>query len=78
MNLIPVESVPIGGRRHNLQQLIEDFLESSNDVVKVEFTEKDYANAKSCYSCLWVAVRASRHSVKVFLRRNEVFLSKVK
>ncbi len=78
MKLIPVESVPIGGRRHNLQQVIVDFLESDSDIVKVDFSEKDYANAKSCYSSMWSAVKASRHNIKVFLRGNEVFLSKVK
>lgn len=78
MNLIPVDSVPVGGRRHNLQQLIVDFLESESDVVRVDFTEKDYANSKSCYTSLWSAIKASRHKVKVFIRGNEVFLSKVK
>lgn len=76
MKLTPVNAVPQRGY-HRLQELIDDFVAGDADVVRVEFSETDYKSAKVARSCLGVAAMRSKHNVKVWLRGNQVFLSKV-
>lgn len=77
MNLIPVEYVP--QRNHKrLQDLIDEFMDSEAEVVRVDFGVSDYKSPKVARSCLGIAAKRSRHNVKVWLRGNQVFLSKVK
>lgn len=76
MKLIPVESVPERRGKHRLQDLIQEFVDSSADVVKVDFSERDYKSASVCRSCLANAIIRSRCSVKVWRRGDEVFLSR--
>jgi len=78
MKFIPVDSVPDRRYRHPLQDMIEEFSNGENDIVKVDITERDYKSARSCYSCLHAAIKKSRHPVKVMFRDGEVFLSKIK
>lgn len=78
MNLIPVESVPQRASYHRLQDLIEEFVNGNADVVRVDFGEKDYKSPQVARQCLGVAVKRSKRNVKVWLRGNQIFLSKVK
>lgn len=77
MKLIPVDSIPnIRQNRHRLQDLIEEFVNSEAKIVKVDFSEDDYKSSEVCRSCLATAIKRSKHSVKVWRRGDEVFLSK--
>lgn len=78
MKLVPVEAVPYtnGHRRHDLQALIEEFVESDARIVKIELDELDYKSPSVCRSCINVAIKRSKRGIKVFLRGNMVFLSK--
>lgn len=62
---------------HNLQNLIKEFADSNHKVAKVDFTEEDYANAKSCRYALREAIRRSKRPVTVFQRGDEVYLAKM-
>lgn len=53
MNLTYVEKLPEGGRgtRHNLQRLIEEFINSGREVARVDFTDgKGYQSWRSYIS----------------------------
>lgn len=58
MKLTFVEDVPM--RRtighHKLQDFIKKFAESDYKVAKVDFTEEDYANVRSCVNSLKQAI----------------------
>ena len=79
MKLTFVENVPLGRMlvKHDLQKLIKEFAESDHKVAKVDFTDGDYASAKSCVNALRVAVKHSKRPVKVFQRGDEVYLAKM-
>ena len=77
MKLIPVEAVPKRRGRHHLQDLIEEFVRSDAQVVKIDFSEHDYKSEKVCRSCLGVAAKHSGYPIKVSLREGVVYLSKI-
>ena len=77
MKLIPVEAVPKRRGRHHLQDLIEEFVRGNDEVVKIDFSDHDYKSAQVCRSCLGVAAKKSGHPIKVSLRENVVYLSKI-
>lgn len=77
MKLIPVESVPKRRSRHHLQDLIEKFVNGEAKNVKIDFSDHDYKSSKVCRSCLGVAAKKSGYPIKVSIRGNDVFLSKI-
>lgn len=76
MKLVPVDQIPKISGYHRLQELIEEFVNGEAKIVKVDFGEDDYKSPTVCRACLAAAVKRSKHSVKVWRRGNEVFLSK--
>lgn len=78
LKLKAVESIPVLGKRHDLQSLIEEFVKSGCSVMEVEFEiEHDYKSATVCRSCLANAINRSRHyGIKAIRNGNRVFLAK--
>lgn len=77
MKLVPVEAVPNRRSRHHLQDLIEEFVESDNKVVRVDIDGRDYKSPTVCRSCLGVAAKRSGYRITVSLREGVVYLSKI-
>lgn len=63
--------------RSDLRALIDDFCNSDSKVVKIEFTDKDYVNYRSCYNAWYKSAKGSRRPVKVIQRNKEVYLVKI-
>lgn len=78
MTLTYVEEVPVVERRgrHNLQNLIQEFINEDKDIARVDWTEKDYKNASVCRQCIYRAVKLSGHKIEIFKRGNEVYMMK--
>ena len=78
MKLVNVTELPKGERtmKHDLLEIIDRFVESGSELVKIEFTERDYKHANSCYVNMHRAVKKSNHPVKVRLINKEVYLVK--
>ena len=78
MKLVAVEQVP--GRRENnkLQKLLEEFVYSKADVVKVNIEDSEYKSVHVAYNVLAVAVRRSKRPIKVHIRGNDIYLAKIK
>lgn len=76
MKLIPVDEIPKTKGYHKLQEFIEEFVNGDAKIAKVDFSEEDYKSPGVCRSCLAIAIKRSKHQVKVWRRGNEVFLSK--
>lgn len=78
MKLIPVETVPRRkSSRHDLQNLIVEFMDGDADIVKIDLGEHDYRSAKVCRSCLGAAVKRAGYPIKVMLREDIVYLKKM-
>lgn len=78
MKLIPANEVPKRKHPyHSLQKLIKDFCNDDNKIVKVEFDNRDYKNIQSAYVSLYKAARHSKRPVKVCMRGDEIYLTKV-
>lgn len=76
MKLIPVDTIPKMNARHRLQSLIEEFVSGEAQIVKVDFGKDDYKSPTVCRSCLAVAIKRSKHPIKVWRRGDEIFLSR--
>ena len=78
MKLVNVTELPKGKRtmKHDLLEMIDGFVESGSELVKIEFTERDYKNANSCYANMHRAAKNSNHPVAVRMIKNEVYLIK--
>ena len=77
MKMIPVEAVPNRRPRHHLQDFIEEFARSNDQVVMIDLDEHDYKSAKVCRSCLGVAAKKSGYPIKAKIRDGVVYLTKV-
>ena len=78
MKLTYVEEAPYVQRRgkHDLQDLIKEFVNSDKDIARVDWTEQDYKNAYICIQCIDSDVLISGHKSEVFKRGNEVYMMK--
>ena len=66
-------------RTGKLQQIIEDFVNSEYDVVKIEYAENEYANPHSCKNSLWKAIKQTKSSgVRAHEIKGIVYLTKEK
>lgn len=77
MKLVPVEKIPY--RMNNrLQDILDGFAESDDDIVKIDFEENEYKSVRVAASVIAVAIKRSRHNMKVSVRGDQVFLFKIK
>ena len=76
LKLKAVDSIPVSGKRHDLQALIEEFAKSNCEVMEVEFEMgSDYKNAVVCRSSLMNAInRSRRYGVRAIQSGNRVFM----
>lgn len=76
LKLKAVDSIPVLGKRHDLQALIEEFAKSNCEVMEVEFEMgSDYKNAVVCRSCLTDAIKRSRrYGIRAIRSGNRVFM----
>lgn len=56
MKLVPTEHIPGRCAKHDLQKLIEEFINGEAKVVNVDFNEHDYKSSKSCAGCFHSSV----------------------
>ncbi len=78
MKLTPVDSIPKRrASRHNLQDFIEEFVNSNAEFVRIDLSEHDYKSYIVCANCMRVAVKRSKRPIKVFIRDGNVYLSKL-
>ena len=76
MKIVPVDQVPKKRGYHKLQDMLEEFVKSPYDVVKIQIKEGEYKNAKACCTSLYGAVKRSGYKVKIYMRDNEIYLAK--
>ena len=76
LKLKAVDSIPVLGKRHDLQVLIEEFAKSNCEIMEVEFKMgSDYKNAVVCRSCLANAInRSRRYGIRAIRSGNRVFM----
>lgn len=60
MKLVPTEHIPGRCAKHDLQKLIEEFINGEAKVVNVDFNEHDYSSSKSCAGCFHNAIKGVR------------------
>ena len=77
MKLIRVDTLPKKNVKKRVQEFIKEFADSDMKIAKVDFTERDYKSPRVCYSCIGVAIRRSKRPVRVCMRGDEVYLTKL-
>lgn len=83
MTIEKVDFIPKDERRwqrfktHDLQSIIEDFVKSGDQIIKITFDYYDYRSAKSGYDSFRLAVQHSGYSIKVVKRKNAIYLQKI-
>lgn len=76
MNIIPVDQIPKKRGYHKLQEMLEEFVKSPNDVVKVQIKEGEYKSPSSCVKSLYCAVKRSGYAIKIHMRGDDIYLEK--
>lgn len=82
MKLIPVDSIPEIHKpadinsRHDVQEMLKDFMESGIDIAEVYFKKCDYKSARVCANSIDASIRRLGYSVRVFKRGDKVYLKK--
>lgn len=78
MKLTYVDEIPKKYRRdkHNLQDLLKEFVDSGKDIARVDFNEMDYKTPSGCRKCIAKAIVISKLNVRVLKRGNEIYLMK--
>ena len=61
-------------KKKHLQKFLEDFMNSGEAYVEVIFSDHEYKNSKSCYSCMHIAARRSKQAIRVARIDGRVFL----
>lgn len=78
MKLVFIEELPEKRRpKHSLQNVIDEFIDSGNEVAMIDFSDHDYKSPRVCYSCMWVAAKNSKHRVKAKMRDGGVYLVRI-
>lgn len=79
MKLVAVKEVPEyknHGCWGRLQMMINEFVNSDDQVAEICYKEGEYKSVKSC-QCAWLlAIKRSGHPLKVTIRNNKVYLVK--
>jgi hypothetical protein len=76
IKFVEVKAVSRRGK-HHLYDFLDSFMQSDVSIAKVDYNEKDYANANSCYCCMHRAVKQHGFAIKVYLRKGIVYLVKI-
>lgn len=78
MKLIPVNEIPKKSTtKKRLQSLIEEFVDSTDTMVRIDFTPDDYKSATVCCSCMRIAIKRSGRPIGATLRSGKVYLYKI-
>ena len=78
MKLVKVKELPKKiAARHNLQDIIQEFVNSDSRIVKIDIENHEYKNTRCLYGCIRVAVKRSKHPIKVHMRKDVVYLEKI-
>ena len=73
MKFKAIEELPRAKKKH-LQKFLEDFMNSGEAYVEVIFSDHEYKNSKSCYSCMCMAARRSKQAIRVARIDGRAFL----
>lgn len=78
MRIVVVNELPRGKRtlKHDLLGMINEFADSEAITAKVEITDRDYANVRSCYTNMHRAAKSSGRQVSVRMIDGNVYLVK--
>lgn len=75
MKLVSAKEIPAKRRsKKKLCIFLEMFYESGMSIAKVIFDDHDYKSAKACYNSLQRAAKRYKLPIKVYMRRDEVYL----
>ena len=61
---------------HNIKDIVDGFANGSYDVIKVEVNVDEWKNPRSCQVSFMNAVRRSKYDIRVFRRKDQIYLSK--
>lgn len=74
IKFVEVKEIPGSKVKKNVHAYLREFVNMNVKVVKVDFDELDYANAKSAYSSFYKASRYGGYPVTAAMRNGELYL----
>lgn len=76
MGILPKKGHGRGRRqaKHNITNIIEDFLDSGVEVGKVHYTAKDYGSMNSAYKSIYASIQNGHYPVRITVRNGELYL----
>ena len=78
MKLVKVKELPKKkASKHKLQDIIREFVNGDERIVKIDIDAHEYKSIYVCYSCMGVAAKRSKHPIKVHIRNGVVYLEKI-
>ncbi len=77
MKMTPVDKVPGRNKpKKHLQMMLDEFMKSEASVVRLNISPDDYSNLIVARSCIAIAATRSGYPIKVFKRKDDIYLSK--
>lgn len=78
IKLVEVKEIPKSRRgKQHLANFLDEFMKSDMKLAKIEYHDRDYVDAKSCYKCCSRAAKHSGLPIKVLRRGENVYLVKL-
>lgn len=63
--------------RHNLQAILDEFMNSDAHIIKITFNSNEYKTHRCAYESFWLAVKKSNLPIKLVRRKETLYLKKV-
>lgn len=77
MKFIKVDTIPERkAYDHKVRDMVEDFINGRDEIVKVDLSDGGYKNQMVAYTCLKGVVKRSKSPIKVIMRNGEVYLTR--
>lgn len=77
MKMTPVNKVPERDNpKKHLQAMLDEFMKSEASVVRLNIGPEDYSNLTVARSCIAIAATRSGYPIKVFKRKDDIYLCK--
>lgn len=61
---------------HDVKDIVNEFANGPYDVIKIKVNTAEWKNPLSCQSSFRQAIRRSKYDIRVFRRKNQIYLSK--
>ena len=83
MTIEKVDHIPKVNRKgkrvehHDLQAILDDFMNSDAHIIKITFNRNEYKTNRSAYESFWGTIKKWNYPIKLVQRKEALYLKKV-